>query len=535
MNAVMRLFHVFIFLSLAACAPSMQMAEKGGQPVAGSGVQAARLAAQPRSYESHYQRALQLLYKPGRNDADLHMARVGFETAARLSRDYWPAWFYAGIVHDVLGNNEQATGSFVRAATIEDNAALWNAAAVSALRGGYEHLALGLHRRALSARIAAQDEVSDYVSALYTSYGASRPVTHVPAAARDDEASEIFTCRSAIQSDDGDDDEDDDDDDDGGSQKSGGLILNFGDEEEEVASENTKKETSTTDLNCDQQNIIVDAYIIRRNGENASTAGIDLLSALQIQFGGQFLDYTYSNPSGGPSTHNVSSSASVTIPDVTYALSIASDRQSLITIDATPSIVARLGQKSEIFEGTEVYIIANGDSSSGEFEKEIGVKLKIEPTILTESAVTLRAGVEFSLLDTNGDSSTNFQTLNTDKLIFDVSGTFPFGAAVLIGKLTSSVVKESGEGQTGLRSIPGLRHLFGIEDASAKNREVLVLATVRHPSAVTAALEHKKTEVYERLGIDVPKGEITRYGYIHAAPPLTGLISALGLDPTPES
>lgn len=133
---------------------------------------------------------------------------------------------------------------------------------------------------------------------------------------------------------------------------------------------------------------------------------------------------------------------------MTYALSIASDRQSFVTIDASPSIVvARLGERSEIFDGTEVYVVAAGDGSSGEFEKEIGVKMSIEPQILTGFAVTMTAGVELSILDTENTTASNFRSLNTDKLIFDINGTFPFGAAVLIGKLSSSVVKDGEAGR----------------------------------------------------------------------------------------
>ncbi|HCX68768.1 MAG TPA: hypothetical protein DHK64_14890, partial [Rhodobiaceae bacterium] len=329
-----------------------------------------------------------------------------------------------------------------------------------------------------------------------------------------------------------DDDDDDDDDDDSDGYNLSGLNLDFSfiDEEgdERPAS---KEEAERLGKKCEQQNVIVDAYIIRRNGEAASTTGIDLLSALQIQFGAQLLDFTYTNPSGSNnSTWNVSSSATIDIPEVTYALSIASDRKSFVTIDASPSIVARLGEKSEIFDGTEVYVVAAGDGSSGEFEKEIGVKMSIEPQILTASAVTMTAGVEFSILNTENTTASNFRSLNTDKLIFDINGTFPFGAAVLIGKLSSSVVKDGEAGQSSLRDVPGLRHLFGTETATAKGRDVLVLAVVRQPAAPGAALREKVETLHERFGVSPLETTVTRYGFIHDAPPLAVLARELALE-----
>ncbi|HAC57845.1 MAG TPA: hypothetical protein DCF73_05760, partial [Rhodobiaceae bacterium] len=326
--------------------------------------------------------------------------------------------------------------------------------------------------------------------------------------------------------------DDDDDDDDGDAHDLSDIKLDFSfidDEGDERPA--TPAEAERLSALCERQNVIVDAYIIRRNGESASSAGIDLLSALELQFGAQLLDFTYSNPSGSNnSSSTLTSSVSVEIPDVTYALSIASDRRNFVTIDASPSIVARLGERSEIFDGTEVYIVASGDGGSGDFEKEIGVKMSIEPVVLTETSVTMTAGIEFSILDAEAASSANFQSLNTDKLIFDINGTFPFGAAVLIGKLSSAVVKDAGSGQTGLSDLPGVGRLFGNDNASAASRDVLVLATVRQPSSTGAALEKKMDLLYERFGVAPVEHDVIRYGFIHEAPALATLVSALGLE-----
>lgn len=520
-----------LFLSLSACISGAQL-EKNLQAVDGfmePGPSVPDLALEPRSYESHYNRALALLHQKNRTDFELHLARVGFETAARLSRDYWPAWFYAGMVHDMLGNYEQAMNAFVQAASITDNEALWNAAALAALRGNYEQLAYSLHRRGNDARVKSSDTISLYMKAAYEAGDPARPHTNVPPLNEVLEGVEEFICRAPQKKND-DDEDDEGDDDDGSGYNLSGLELDFSfidkDGEERPA---TAEEAGRLSAKCEQQNVIVDAYIIRRNGESTSSAGIDLLSALQIQFGAQLLDFTYTNPSGGNnSTWTATSSATIEIPDVTYALSIANDRRSYVTIDASPSIVARLGETSQIFDGTEVYIVATGEGGSGDFEKEIGVKMSIEPHILTGSAVTMTAGIEFSTLEAEGAAGNNFRSLNTDKLIFDINGTFPFGAAVLIGKLSSSVVKDGESGQSGLRSVPGVRHLFGNETASASRRDVLVLAIVRQPATPGAALQEKVEMLHKRFGVLPLETGVTRYGFIHEAPPLAMLAGELG-------
>lgn len=528
---VRRLVPVLLLsLSLSACVSGAQL-EKNLQAVDGfmePGPSVPDLALEPRSYESHYNRALALLHQKNRTDFELHLARVGFETAARLSRDYWPAWFYAGMVHDMLGNYEQAMNAFVQAASITDNEALWNAAALAALRGNYEQLAYSLHRRGNDARVKVNDTISLYMKAAYEAGDPAQPYTNVPPLNEVLEGGEEFICRTPQKK--NGDDEDDDDDDDGSGYNLSGLELDFsfidGNGKERPA---TAEEAERLSAKCEQQNIIVDAYIIRRNGESNSSAGIDLLSALQIQFGAQLLDFTYTNPSGGNnSTWTATSSATIEIPDVTYALSIANDRRSYVTIDASPSIVARLGETSQIFDGTEVYIVATGEGGSGDFEKEIGVKMSIEPHILTGSAVTMTAGIEFSTLEAEGAAGNNFRSLNTDKLIFDINGTFPFGAAVLIGKLSSSIVKDGESGQSGLRSVPGVRHLFGNATASASRRDVLVLAIVRQPAMPGAALQEKVEMLHKRFGVLPLETGITRYGFIHEAPPLAMLAGELG-------
>jgi len=481
---------------------------------------------EPRSYESHFRKALEKFNSPTRTEADLKIARVGFETAGRLSRDFWPAYFYAGVTHDLLGNNEQAMASFAQAARINDNAALWNAAALSALRGGYERLAYSLHQRALTASQSEDDTVSEFMSRSYTAIdtGSYRPSTIINPEDMD-ASTDSIVCRAPAKDDEDDDEDSDDEDDDSDDNSSsiGSIDLDFSFADDPKEKENAATTAATTQQ-CDQKNILVDMFIIRRNGESGSTLGIDLLSALQIQFGAQLLDFTYTNPSGAGSSSSVSSAASISIPDVTYAVSLANDRQSIVTIDSSPTVMARVGETSEIFDGTEVYIVANGDGGSGQYEKEIGVKMTIEPTILTDEAATLKASLEFSMLDSNATPSINFQTLNTDKLIFHVNGTMPYGSAVVVGKLQSSVVKAANNGETGLRSVPFLKNLFGNENANTRLRDVLVLASVRQPGE---APQKKAATFFKEFGLTPSPKKITRYGYIHDAPSFTELATTL--------
>ncbi|HCX68767.1 MAG TPA: hypothetical protein DHK64_14885, partial [Rhodobiaceae bacterium] len=112
-------------------------------------------------------------------------------------------------MHDMLGNFEQSMNAFVEAASITDNEALWNAAALAALRGNYEQLAFSLHRRALDARVKSRDTVTLYMKAAYDAPADARaPRIVVPPLDEVIDHDDEFVCRVLAKRDDDDDDDD---------------------------------------------------------------------------------------------------------------------------------------------------------------------------------------------------------------------------------------------------------------------------------------------------------------------------------------
>src|SRR5690606_8677298 len=91
-------------------------------------------------------------------------------------------------------------------------------------------------------------------------------------------------------------------------------------------------------------NVSIDAYAIRQSRDAASYAGINLLNALELPFGGTLVAADYSKENDDPTSKSTSRSLEVSIPTVSYALNMASTSRGGFSIEASPSVVAVAGR-----------------------------------------------------------------------------------------------------------------------------------------------------------------------------------------------
>src|SRR5690606_5874869 len=120
-------------------------------------------------------------------------------------------------------------------------------------------------------------------------------------------------------------------------------------------------ETAAADVGDD--NVSLDAYVIRQSRDASSSAGINLLNALELQFGGTLFAADYGKQDDDPTSRSTSRSLEVSIPTVSYALNMASTSRSAFSIEASPSVVAVAGKTSRFFEGANVLIVPRGDET----------------------------------------------------------------------------------------------------------------------------------------------------------------------------
>jgi len=511
------------------------------------------LRRHPRAFRKHFETALTFLKKKDREQVDLQYARVGFETSWRLSRDFWPALLYLGIANDALGEYEKAIDSFVRAAVIYDHAAIWRAASLSALKLGYERSAFVLYNKSLGAAWKNTDEIKNYLDQLYEKQSSAAKNARSVLVSRLDYLNEnkSFECFN-FEKDDGESSISEDTNSLETSENSetnaelsdidlSGIKFDFSGLDSS-ATEETKPDQTSPDLelveqssklydglekNCLLKNVFIDTFIIRRTASSQNQTGIDLLSALQLTAGAVLLNFERieTNDVAGVGV-NVQktgrSGVNLTIPDITYALSLASENVEFLSVEASPTIMMRVGQTSEIFDGTEVVIIATGNDSSGQFQKEIGVKMKSHLYYIDENAATIKLDLSLSNLD-GSSGSANFTVINTNKLESTVNGTFSYNTPLVFGGIAAQSVQADAVGQTGLKDIPGLGLLFGVDRKANLNRDITVIASVRpaEPENTSAAIRDMK--FIQQLGFQPPETDFYRSGFIYESPGLKSI------------
>ena len=499
----------------------------------------------PRSFQKHFKVGLSYFTKDNRTELDLQTASVAFDTSWRLSRDYWLAAVYLGLSYEELGLYSQAMEAYIQAGRTYDHAAIWRSASVVALKAGYENLAYSLYMRAADSNKQSEDLLESYLEAAYSprSRGDGLPQRNIRSLINDEWIEETIVC---VADDDDDDDEDDDESDDDNSDEdddesdddnsnddddyvtdSGDFSFSFDfdfdlDLDEggsEVAASLTNSDQPVIDP-CQNVNLVVDTYVIRRSVQQASSIGIDLLSALKLTFGATLYDFdktTTQNDNVSATQWTTTSAADLTIPSITYALSIANDSSVYTSLEASPSVLLNLNEKSKIFEGTEVFIVSNSSQTSGQFEKEIGVSLEATANSFTENEANLTLDVNLSTVNTTASTS-NFETLNTDKLESEVTGIFPYDKAVVVSAFSSLNLRTNDTGQTGLKDVPGAGRLFGVDSASATARDVLVVSIVRLVSGVQRAPQSIEKNLADSLGIEVPEEDFSRVGFVYDLP-----------------
>jgi tetratricopeptide (TPR) repeat protein len=511
------------------------------------------LRRHPRAFRKHFETALTFLKKKDREQVDLQYARVGFETSWRLSRDFWPALLYLGIANDALGEYEKAIDSFVRAAVIYDHAAIWRAASLSALKLGYERSAFVLYNKSLGAAWKNTDEIKNYLDQLYEKQSSAAKNARSVLVSRLDYLNEnkSFECFN-FEKDDGESSISEDTNSLETSENSetnaelsdidlSGIKFDFSGLDSS-ATEETKPDQTSPNLelveqssklydglekNCLLKNVFIDTFIIRRTASSQNQTGIDLLSALQLTAGAVLLNFERieTNDVAGVGV-NVQktgrSGVNLTIPDITYALSLASENVEFLSVEASPTIMMRVGQTSEIFDGTEVVIIATGNDSSGQFQKEIGVKMKSHLYYIDENAATIKLDLSLSNLD-GSSGSANFTVINTNKLESTVNGTFSYNTPLVFGGIAAQSVQADAVGQTGLKDIPGLGLLFGVDRKANLNRDITVIASVRpaEPENTSAAIRDMK--FIQQIGFQPPETDFYRSGFIYESPGLKSI------------
>jgi hypothetical protein len=437
---------------------------------------------------------------------------------------FWPLDFYLGYAYGLQGKSQLSLQYFLQAAKLSGTTLAWENAALIASQKGHHLLAYSIYdylRKHKSERITDASAIYPWLDKAYG--GSQKTKTSEPSLS---DADQKFYCKVKEETS---EDDNSDDEDSSTSSKSesdtaslnvatGVPSMNFSFVKPDPASEENKDKTEQVRKDpvvqkelidpCDIKTVLIDAFVIKRRTIDNSKVGVDLVSLLQAQFGAVLVNYSLSDLDDGiTSTLTTSKNRSVnlSIPDVTTALSLASDGMSLDSIQASLSISASLGKQSKLFDGTEVYIVSTGDGS-GEFTKTIGLDLAITPEIISSEFSKIAIGVENGQFQTR-QPSTGFQVLNTLKLTSQIVSVLEYGTPYILSNFTSNETSYGNQGQSFLRDIPVVKLFTNAETEVVIRKEIALMVVLNKgwssPLSSNSRLIQARNEL-RRIGVPVP-------------------------------
>jgi Flp pilus assembly protein TadD len=253
-----------------------------------------------------------------------------------------------------------------------------------------------------------------------------------------------------------------------------------------------KDEVIKDPVKDDYKMVIVDVVIIRTEEDISSSKGINLLNSLTLQFGSTNLSeagfsYQSSNAKTPSGTLSKTITRALNIPSITYSLNIANSSSDRNEILARPTLVALAGEKSEFFSGLEIEAAAiggnNSDGSTVKVQKEIGVKLALQPEFLDDGRVKLNVVAERTFLTTPNTNSVTFELrIDTSKTSVSANVAMNFGETLILSGLSEKETERARDGVPFLQDIPGLQYLFSKRTTRDFQKSVLILMTPRPPS-----------------------------------------------------
>ncbi|MBX9635756.1 MAG: type II and III secretion system protein, partial [Magnetospirillum sp.] len=178
----------------------------------------------------------------------------------------------------------------------------------------------------------------------------------------------------------------------------------------------------------------------------------------------------------------------LTIPAITYTLNILNANNQHNQVLARPTLIGLAGKPSEFFSGVELDAAAVANSQVGgqsiNIQKEIGVKLLVIPSFLTDGRLKLHVFAQRTFLQ-SPSTNVNFQyQIQTSKDKVTANVVMRYGETLILGGLSQKEDEVNRDGVPGLQDVPGLQYLFSRQTTRNFQSSVLILMTPRPPQYV---------------------------------------------------
>jgi type II secretory pathway component GspD/PulD (secretin) len=245
--------------------------------------------------------------------------------------------------------------------------------------------------------------------------------------------------------------------------------------------------------------VLVDVVMVRTEDTISTTRGVNLLSALNLQFGSASAP-AYSeqfNQTVGTEGTTLLTRA-ITVPALSYSLNIANANSNLNEVLARPTLAALEGMRSEFFSGTSLNaaVVSGGGGlggSSVSVEKRYGVKLAISPQILKDGMVRLTVDASRTFLKPPSSDIGFTYKLEISEITANANVVMRLGDTLILGGLSEKETTNNRDGTPFMQDIPGVQYLFSRQAKTDYQKSVLILITPR-PASYTWLSDASKAE-----------------------------------------
>jgi hypothetical protein len=266
--------------------------------------------------------------------------------------------------------------------------------------------------------------------------------------------------------------------------------------------------------------VLVDVVIMLTEDSLNSRYGLNMLSALTLQFGGANLPgfsktYASTTDADGSKASTILTRA-INLPVLNYSLNIVKSNTNLNEVLARPTLAALEGVKSEFFSGTTLNaaVVSTGNTGGGsvQIEKEIGVKLCIFPTFMEDNKIRLSVNAQRTFLKPPSQDVAFTYKVEVSKVMVNAKVVMKFGETLVLGGLSEKETSNTRDGVPLLQDVPVLQYLFARRDKSDFQRSVLMLITPRTPQYAYRSDDSNRAEAKENSEPDSIYELRARYG-----------------------
>jgi tetratricopeptide (TPR) repeat protein len=281
-----------------------------------------------------------------------------------------------------------------------------------------------------------------------------------------------------------------------------------------------------------QRMVLVDVVMVRTEDSISTSRGVNLLSALSMQFGSANAPaYSKSYTDAVPGGSTILTRA-ITVPALAYSLNLANANTSLNEVLARPTLAAVEGMRSEFFSGTSLNAAVvsggNGGVSGGSavsLEKRYGVKLSVLPQIMPNGMIRLTIDASRTFLKPPSANIGFTYKLEISEILANANVVMRMGDTLVLGGLSEKESTTTRDGVPGVQDVPLVQYLFSQQAQTEYQKSVLILITPR-PASYTWLSDESKAAMAREDGSEATAGvEVLRARYSDWFKPYPNLAS----------